>query len=58
MHSLLAGITKLQNIEVSGISTSMPCYLQSVARSTKIHSLNNIIPRLSMDINTGEKKKF
>jgi hypothetical protein len=31
----------------------MPCYLQPVAHSAKIHSLNNIIPRLSMDINTG-----
>jgi hypothetical protein len=35
----------------------MPCYLQPVAHSTKIHSLNNIIPRLSLDINT-EKKGF
>jgi hypothetical protein len=35
----------------------MPCYLQPVAHSTKIHNLNNIIPILSMDINT-EKNGF
>jgi hypothetical protein len=36
----------------------MPCYLQLVAHSTKIHSLSNIIPRLSMDINTEKKRVF
>jgi hypothetical protein len=35
----------------------MPCYLQPVAQSTKIHNLYIIISVLSMDINT-EKKGF
>lgn len=57
MHDLIAGITQWQNISISRILTLMSCYLQPVSHSRKFkfHSLNNIIPKLSMDINTKKK---